>query len=73
MSKKKKSKGKTLHLTQSPHFCDEQESKIREVMKEARRDAFPDMSRDCQLPLSKTPSPINCARCELDCLYNRLC
>lgn len=72
MSKKKKSKGKTLHLTQSPHFCDEQESKIREVMKQARWDAFPDMNQECKLPLEKVPSPVDCSHCKIDCPYNRL-
>lgn len=72
MSKKKKSKGKIPYLTQSPNLDAEQDSKIRELMQQARRDAFPDMSEDCKLPLWKTPSPINCNRCELDCPYNRL-
>lgn len=34
-------------------------------------EAFPDVHSECPLPLSKTPSPVNCIRCELDCRYNR--
>lgn len=72
MSKKKKNKGKTPYLTQLPNLDVEQDGKIREVMKQARRDVYSDMREDCELPLPKTPSPINCDKCELDCPYNRL-
>lgn len=51
----------------------EEKKEVRQIMQQAKREAFPDMRGDCQLPLSKTPSPINCARCELECPYNRLC
>lgn len=42
----------------------------KQQQQQAKWDAFPNANEDCKLPLSKTPSPINCIRCELDCLYN---
>lgn len=43
----------------------------KQSIQQAKWDAFPDAHSECGLPLSKTPSPVNCGRCELDCPYNR--
>lgn len=76
MSKKKGKKEKTRKVKQQPvdafnNFVNCEDDKIRQLMLHAKWDAFPDMSGDCKLPLSKTPSPVNCRGCELDCKYNR--
>jgi hypothetical protein len=50
-----------------------EEKKVRkQQLQQAKWDAFPDAHSECGLPLSKTPSPVNCSRCELDCPHNRL-
>ena len=49
----------------------EEKKEVRQIMLQAKRDAYPNMSEDCKLPLSKTPSPLNCSGCEIDCPYNR--
>lgn len=48
----------------------EEKKACKRQVQQEKWESFPNANEDCKLPLSKTPSPINCIRCELDCLYN---
>lgn len=49
----------------------EEKKARKQQAQQTKWEAFSDAHSECGLPLSKTPSPVNCCRCELDCPYNR--